>query len=292
MWTSDPTRGQAPPKGRVLALEALALATAFALVPELPWLGPGRFVGPHPGWLAVLILSARYGSLGFFAGLAAAAAGVEVGSVLAGRGLAASWHRLDSAENVVTLGGCLLISWIASSHIRRRAELRERLTLLGERAARAEENARTMREIAASLRLRADRTSSSLEFLRDVAARIEGADPLDAAEAAADLALVRTGALAVAIASGEGDSRRIVAFRHTDESNALAPPDPRTADVAVPLHAGTDRVGSLEIWGIVKFRPDRALRHDLDVIASWCTPAVVRATWRQSPVAPRALEVS
>src|SRR5258706_12709680 len=61
-----PGREAQPGPGR-RALEALALAMALAFLPELARARYGAVLEPHPGWIAVLILAARYGSGGGFA---------------------------------------------------------------------------------------------------------------------------------------------------------------------------------------------------------------------------------
>src|SRR5258708_33752223 len=60
-----PDREAQPGPGR-RALEALALALALAFLPELARARYGAVLEPHPGWIAVLILAARYGSGGVF----------------------------------------------------------------------------------------------------------------------------------------------------------------------------------------------------------------------------------
>src|SRR5438093_1874201 len=114
MWTFEQRAGRPRPTLLMSALEALALAIAFAFLPELPWARSGPALEPHPGWIAVLVLSARYGSRGFFAGLTAAGAGVALGSAIAGAGLPDLLSRLESGPNLVALGACLVVSWVAS----------------------------------------------------------------------------------------------------------------------------------------------------------------------------------
>ena len=76
------------------AVEALVLTIVFAVLPELPQVNAGAVLDPHPGWIAVLVLAARYGGPGLFTGLFAAACGIGLGSVIAGAGLAVSWGGL------------------------------------------------------------------------------------------------------------------------------------------------------------------------------------------------------
>src|SRR5438093_9947156 len=114
MWTFESTGWSAWSIRAVRALEALSLAIAFAFLPELPWVNRGVALEPHPGWLAVLVLSARYGSGGFFAGLSSCALAVWGASRIAGTALPNAWDRLDSDLNLMALGASLIVAWIAS----------------------------------------------------------------------------------------------------------------------------------------------------------------------------------
>ena len=262
------------------AIEALSLAIAFAFVPELPWVSPGLALEPHPGWLAVLVLSARYGSGGFFAGLTSCALAVGLASAIAGTGLADAWGRLDSHLNLMALGASLIVAWIASCHSRRQADLGERLRVLSDRAADAEAMVQSLREVAEELRSRIDRTSASLSFIRDVAARLDGTDPVAAAEGAVDLALARTGASAAAVKVGAGEGQRLLVFRDVSGPGQFAHSSGRSADLSVPIPAGGKIVGVIALWGLPHSACNDATAHDLAVIASWCGPALETAASR------------
>ena len=270
---------QVPPALRRRALDAFWLAVALAFLPELVAARTGAILEPHPGWIAVLVLAARYGSGGLFPGLIAAAGAVGIGSAVAGTGVETTWGRLDSGPNLIAFGACLAVSWVASLHLRRQAELRERLSTAADRVAETEAKNATLREVVATLRARVDRTSNSLSFLRDVAAGLDGTDPVAAAEGAVDLALARTQASAAAVEVGMNGSRRLLAVRDARGPNALAPLKPRDADLTVPIRNGNDRVGVIALWGIPRSRLDDATAHDLEVIASWCAPALAIASW-------------
>ena len=73
MSTSRPIGGRPRPTLRAGALEVLGLGVLFALLPQLAEARSGVTLEPHPGWIAVLVLAARYGSGGLFAGLVTAA---------------------------------------------------------------------------------------------------------------------------------------------------------------------------------------------------------------------------
>src|SRR5258705_8558741 len=85
MWIARQPRRQVPtdaarPTLRRRVIDAFALAFALAFLPELFAARAGAVLEPHPGWIAVLVLAARYGSGGLFAGLIASAAAVGIGS--------------------------------------------------------------------------------------------------------------------------------------------------------------------------------------------------------------------
>ena len=256
------------------ALEAVGLAGLLAFLPELARARSGPALEPHPGWIAVAILAARDGSAGFFAGLVSVVCAVGIGSAVGGAGLAATFARFDSGPNLIAFGTCLTVSWVASWHLKRQADLRERLRAASDRAVAAEASVETLRDAIASLRARVDRASTSLSFLRDVAARLEGRDPVAAAEGAADLALTRTGASAVAVRVGRDGCQRLLAVRDARGPNVLAPLALHDADRTVPIRDGNRLLGMIALWGIPGSGPDDAASHDLAVIAAWVAPAL------------------
>src|SRR6185436_4662261 len=214
MSTSDRNERAGRPTLRLRAAEASALAAVFALLPGALHAYLGRTLQPHPGWIAVVILGTRYGHPGFLAGLALAAVAAGLGSVISGDP-ATVWKGIGSGADLVAFGACLGITWVASSHLRREAELRERLDRLTLRAEGAEAAAEPLREVVERLRRRLDRPAASLGYLRDAIVRLAGRDPVSAAEGAADLALVRSGASIVSVGVGEGEALRRLAVRES-----------------------------------------------------------------------------
>jgi len=291
MWISRHPSRHVRPALRRRALAAFGFASALAFLPEFAGVRAGTVLEPHPGWIAVLVLAARYGCGGFFAGLIASAGAVGVGSAIAGSGLMASWSHLDSGPNLIAFGTCLTVSWLASWHLRRQADLAGQLRAASDRAAEAETTIATLRDVVATLRARVDRTATSLSFLRDVAARLEGTDPVAAAEGAADLALARTGASAAAVKLDIGGSQRLLAVRDTTGPRALAPQARRGAVLTVPIRSGNALVGLMTLGGIPPSMLDDATAHDLAIIASWCGPALANAAWRPGAAAGSALGV-
>src|SRR6185369_750485 len=129
---------------RALTLEALGLGVLFAALPQLANARSGIAIEPQPGWIAVLVLAARYGSSGLFAGLVAAACGIVGATAIAGAGLSSVWTGLHSAPSLIAFGGCLIVSWIASWHLRRQADLSRRLHALRNRGREARAELKTL----------------------------------------------------------------------------------------------------------------------------------------------------
>src|SRR5436309_569819 len=250
MSTSKSSDRQNRPGPGRLALDAIGLAVTCAFIPELVATRAGVVLEPHPGWIAVLVLAARYGGGGCFAGLTAAAGAVGIATLVVGLGVSTLWGRIDSGPNLIAFGACLAVSWVASWHLRRQEELRERVSKTSDRAAEAEAKNEALRDVVATLRARVDRTSTSLSFLRDVAAGLGGTDPIAAAEGAADLALARTEASAAAVKVGRNGFQRVLAVRDARGPDALAPLALRDADLTVPIRSGSDRIGVIALWGI------------------------------------------
>jgi len=255
-------------------LEASALAALLAFVPEWLRLRAGVTLIPHPGWIAVLVLSARDGSAGLLAGLIASAVAVGLAALAAGLPLAISYERLTAGPNLIACAACLAVSWIASWHLRQQAELVGRLRESTDQATDAQATVDSLRDVAARLRERVDRASTSLSFLRDVATRLDGRDPVAAAEAAGDLALTRTGASAVAVKVGPEGFRRLLAVRDARGPRVLEPLTLREADLTVPIRSANQVVGVVALWGVTRAGLDDSTAHDLSVIASWCAPAI------------------
>jgi len=268
-------QGSAP--SRRHALDVWGLAFALAFLPELAAARAGVALEPHPGWIAALVLAARYGSVGLIAGLAAAAVAMGIGSAVAGAGFLPPWSSLDTGPNLIAFGVCLVVSWIASWHLRCQTDLHERERGLSDRCAAAEATVETLRDVVATLRSRVDRTAASVSFLRDVVARLEGTDPVAAAEGAADLALARTGACAAAVQVGEGGFQRLLAVRDARGPASNVPLALRDADLIVPIRDENRRIGAIALWGIPRVGLDRATAYDLAVVASWCEPAITVA---------------
>jgi hypothetical protein len=269
------------------AAEAAALAAVFAFLPEALQARLGRTLEPHPGWIVVVILGARYGHPGFLAGLVLAAVAAGLGSLISGAP-AAAWIGIGSGADLVAFAACLGITWVASLHLRREAELRERLSWLTRRAEGAEAAAEALREVVEQLRRRLDRPATSLGYLHHAIVRLAGGDPLSAAEGAADLALARSGASIVSVGVGEGDALRRLAVRESAGSDGIGPLLSGDADLLVPIHADGEPVGAIAFVGLPPGPVDRATQHDLEAIASWCAPAIATVRGPRRAATPAA----
>jgi hypothetical protein len=255
-------------------MEAALLASVFGLLPELLLARGVAAPRPHPGWLAVLLLAARDGRDGCLAGLVATGSALVLGAWCAGVAPGPALARLSTVPDLVALATCLLVSWIGSWHLRRHAELEGRLRRSVAREGESEATLGALREAVAFLRARVDRATCSLSFLRDVAGRLESGDPIRAAEAAADLAMARTGAAVAAVKVGPDGFRRLLAVRDARGPEGFEPLELRTADLTVPIRGGAEPMGVLALWGLPQDGLDEGASNDLALIASWCAPAL------------------
>ncbi len=288
-----------------LAVEAAVAgglaATAAALVPGAdPWL-PG--VELHPAWIAVALLSAFYGLRGLL--MAAPAAWALVGLAAAVLGAPSGLGDRGGAGDALALTACLMIAGVGSLHRRKRAELQQQLAA-AERY--AEDDARALEElerVALAFRARSQRIDRSIAFWRDIAERLEGTSTTEAAQAALELCMARTGARAGIVRRLDGDALHNVAWRgRWTETNPM-PSDifsdramsaavqrgcvvlaedvpeagPDDADVAAPVIAADGR-----IVGVVGLRGlSRHLLHDADLsdlaqAAQWLAGALLPDT--------------
>lgn len=268
----------------------------------------GFGVAPHPGWAAVILVSARYGSRGFGLALLAVwgaltltalAMGVSLGPLLSAAG--------HSVPDLTALVLSVLVAWIASAHERRIDDLSVRGMELAQKSTGDDAIVTELQGAAMALRARADRLDHSLTFIRDVAARLESGDPLLGSQAALELAIARTGSRAglVQLVDERGRLRTVAslgawtllrarppevvldrtikaAFESAASVRAVDLPD--LAALAELAEAGSDRsdvampitdeagevLGVLALRGVPADSLSHALVHDLGLIARWC----------------------
>jgi hypothetical protein len=291
---------------RRLLIEA-GVATAIVLVavalavpaPRLGW----GYLRPHPVWLVVMALAARYGARGLVASVPVAWGGLAL--------LAVPWRavptralaELAMPAELGALAAAIVVSWIASVHERRADDLEEQQLLLVGRANHEAVALAELRRAALSLRARNDRLDLALTFLRDVARRLDGGDVAAASEAALALVAARLGARAgaalalapdgapvviatngawdAAAAPGVSDATVAEALRSGQPVRGVDLPGagPGDSDLAAPIIVGRETVGVLTVRGVA--RVGAAALRDLAVVAEWLAGAFARARARR-----------
>jgi hypothetical protein len=281
----------------VVAREAVLLAAVvMALTAALAPRDLGTGFAPHVGWVVVILLAARHGGRGFgfglFAGFGALALtalgmGVPVAPLLKAVG--------NSRPDLIALVVSMLVATVASTRERRVVQLVTHAAELGKKSKADDDTIGALRDAAVSLRARADRLDHCVTFLREVAARLEGSEPLAAAQAALDLALARTAAEAGAVVVLDGgrpktfallgnwvsdvvvDGTIAAAFGSGAPARACDLPGagPEYCDVATPIVDEAGRVfGVLALRGVPADSLRHTLVHDLGLIAQWCAKAM------------------
>ena len=311
MRISETRPASGPLPARTIAIEALAVSALAVSIAAL--LAPGdiglRSLHPHPIWLAVALMAARYGTRGLAAGVligwavtVAVAEALRVPPAI----LAA---RVSSGPDLGALLAVILVGWVASSHERRASELGIALAALQECWAGDASALAALRATAVVLRARADRLETSLTFLRDVSTRLEGSDPEAAAQAAIELAVARIGARVGWVSAFEGD--RLTSLASTGPwTPAPAPDTDRTiaaalrvrrparaldlseatagdSDLAAPILTGEDGrlIGVIALRGVPQGGASAAALHDLSLIAGWCSGALAARRLTATPLA-------
>jgi len=175
-----------------LVAAVLVLAAMMILSPSD---GGIRRPGPHFAWIAVFLLSARYGTQGLCVSLSLSSALVIASAGILGQ-MHALGERLSGSADLAALVAAVLIAWVASTNENRRNDMARELDAAKEGSRSDRKAARDMQSALVALRSRADRMSFSLTFLRNVAERLEGGNPEQAISAALTLAMTCLGARA------------------------------------------------------------------------------------------------
>jgi polysaccharide biosynthesis protein PelD len=279
---------------RSIALESsigVAVTLALAALFGVPFLGLA-VLDPHPVWLVVVVIAARYGTRGLAISML-----IAWGALAAANGVDGPARVLDTLAMPIELGalaGTVLVSWITSSNERRERALADRVADLEKRVATDVSTIRDLRHAALALRARNDRLDLSLTFLRNIARRLHGSDAEAAAQAALELIGARIGARAASIEmldtgrlhplavtgiwNREGADRTALAVIETGQpvrAVELAEGGADDSDIAAPI---TDATG--EVRGVVAARgvpgggSSMAALRDLAVIADWASHAL------------------
>jgi hypothetical protein len=271
--------------GATVGIAALCGVPAFGL----------SMIDPHPVWLVVLVIAARYGTRGLAFVLA-----ISWGGLAAANGADGPSRVLETLATPIELGalaGTVLVGWIVSSNERREGALAGKVAELERRVAADVTTIGELRRAALALRARNDRLDLSLTFLRNIARRLHGGDAEAAAQAALELIGARIGARAASVQLVAGgqlvplavngiwngetpDQTALGALRAGQPMRALELSEggPGDSDIAAPI---IDAVGGVR--GIVAARgvpgggASMAALRDLAVIADWASPAICDA---------------
>ena len=283
-----------PKTTRAMVLESIvgvAATLGIAALCGVPYLGLA-VLDPHPVWLVVLILAARYGTRGLSIALATAWGGLALAN--GSDGPARVLDTLSMPIELGALAGTVLVGWIASGNERRERKLTGKLAEVERRAAADATTIADLRRAALALRARNDRLDLSLTFLCNVARRLQGGDAEAAAQAALELVGARIGARAASVDLAVGAELRplaetgiwnreapdrtalaAVSSRQPARALELAEGGPGDSDIAAPIRDGTGAVrGVIAARGVPGGGASMAALRDLAVIAEWASPAL------------------
>ena len=280
------------------AVVGVAATLGIAAACGVPDLGVGM-LAPHPVWLVVLVMAARYGVRGFLVVMALAWGALAALAVPSGFGALRTLDVLATPSELGALAAAVLVAWIASAHERRQQAQGERLAELEQKSATDTAAIEELRNATLALRSRSDRLDMSLTFLRDIAHRLDGSDPNAASEAALELVIIRLGARAAAVqmlapaddgapelmtTSSRGiwnpdgsDGTAAAALRTGRATRALDLRDggASDSDVAAPVMDATGAVrGVLVARGLPGGGVGATAVRDLGVIADWLAPVL------------------
>jgi hypothetical protein len=274
----------------------------------------GAGLAPHPAWAAVILLSARYGSRGFGFALVAVWGALTLTAIAMGLALGPLVAAVsNSVPDLTALIVSVLVAWIASAHERHVVDLCTRGVELAQKSTADDTIVAELRDATVALRGRADRLDHSLTFIRDIAARLEGGDPLVGSQAALELAIARTGARAGVVQLFDRGRLRTFASLGAWTLLRARPPEvllDRTiaaavesaaaaraidlpeagredSDVATPITNDAGEVlGALALRGVPPDSLSHALVHDLGLIARWCAKVNTTRGLAVAPTTP------
>jgi hypothetical protein len=272
---------------------ALGVAGTLAILAlwGVPSLGV-RVIDPHPVWLVVLVIAARYGTRGLTVALP-----IAWGALALFGGPGGFGRVLDTLASPIELGaltGTVVVAWIASGNERRERALRAKTAELEKRVTADAGTIADLRRAALALRARNDRLDLSLTFLRNIARRLHSTDAEAAGQAALELIAARLGARAASIElmiAGElrplathgiwnrdaQDRTALAAFAGRQPTRAveLADGGPGDSDIAAPVIDASGQVrGVIAARGVPGGGSSMAALRDLAVITDWASPAL------------------
>jgi hypothetical protein len=253
----------------------------------------------------VLVLAARYGTLGLFLGLGLGVAALSGASLALGGSLDGLEARTSSLSDLFALSAAILISWMAMLHERRTERSAQKLASAERAEAAAIETMNALQEDIGPLRARHDRIDLCLTMWRELAGRLESGDAVQAARAAVELCTIRSGASAGMVYSWDGAQlspvarcgresfadawTRDISFDRTaraalDRCRPVLASDVDNAseedsDVAVPIVdlEGRTVLGVMALRGVSPARLRARDIRDLTLVAEWLASSLARS---------------
>lgn len=293
--------------GRTIVLEVTA---AVLLVVGATFLATSGDLGlpaadVHPLWVPVLVFAARYAVRGLFISLALGIAALAAASLAQHGTLADLVARGANPHDMIALLAATLVAWTAMTRDGRLAHVARARDEVTRRLHASEETVNALGEVVAVLRHRLDRIDLSITMWREIARRMNG--PLHgAAQAALELASVRTGAAAGIVQRGSGARLHTIAtfgqvpaatndisrdrtvisamsFRRAALRSDLPDPMPEDSEVAVPILGPDGAVlGVIAMREVPPSRLHAAEVRDLEIVATWLADAF--------PASPQAVQ--
>lgn len=257
--------------------------------------------GFHPGWIAILVMSARYGPRGLFLSLFVVVGSLVGAAALLDQSMDGLISRARSGSDFLALTSAVVVAWVAMLHEGRLIRADRQADYADARRESAEEIASALQDSLEDLRSRYDRVESSISWWRDIATRLERGDAAESARAALDLCVNRCGAQA-GVVQPCGAEAQVIAWRGQWTATSPRPRDvstDRTAraavmtltvtrvtdvanateddgDVAVPVLDEMDSslLGVIVLRGVAPERLRAAEMRDLVLVAEWLSPAL------------------
>lgn len=289
---------------RIVLLEAagasLFVATVTAIAsPRDLWLGD---LGLHPLWLVVIIMAARYATLGLFASLALGTTALAIASLITGAPVEGIAVHVRAPADLIALSTAVIVAWIAMLHDTRIERIEEKLDDADAARREAEDNVHALHASLGHLRARHDRLDIAIGLWRNIASRLERGDAHEAARAALELCEIRSGARAGGVMMRQGaravtlawrgtwsltdlgahDLTRDATVRQAIATKQVSPACPGSTaddcDVAVPVVCDDsgEVIGVIALRGVSPARMHAAELRDLGVIGQWLAPAMAR----------------
>ena len=303
MWTSRNNNNQdsvtRSPSQRIMMEASLAgvLASALAVLISSsdPWLTGSSF---HPAWFAVMAMAAFYGLRGLLIGAPIVWSVVALCSAAVGSDVVGI-SRLATGADLMLLISSLSMAAIGMVQNRFRFALEVEL---GELRNQQEEDSGlldSLQKRVLGLRARCERIDLNVRFWRHIANRLESMGAREAADAALEMCMVRTGARAGIVRHVEDGGLRNLAWRGQWSKERQLPRDifadatiaaalqtkttvlaselsdvsPEDSDVAVAICSPTDGrvLGVLALRGQNRSQLDSAALQDISSMADWLT---------------------